>query len=443
MLLFTALLAAILASTISAEFNLANSNNPQDLQSEVQSIAGLFDGCYSDSNNTLTDAKNYHQNLPKNTNAICVGICQENGYAITATRGADCFCSNWLPLPVLHLSHEDEAAGNGGPCSIKCPGAYTDTACKGDECCGGDDAYTVYIVGEVDVLDELMDRIVTNFQLYKDRMHNNILSAEEKDLLNCQCFSGDISIILTAKSLKDGESRVKTIKVQFFDDNPQEPEEIVAVEGLRETQLIVTSINRLFQTEDTILEEAFGDWDVFCDNYLGDGDLTCAKEFSETIGSDTTFSTEHGVDISVTFGLEFTSNALFAMSTKTFEISAGYSYTQGYSQTTSSEKSEAFSVEVNAESGTKVEVRLFKSDIPTKVKWRAKFLADGNVLIRYGTAFNKIVDLSRVLEFDQREIFAFGTIDYGERQTIIARTRALDKDGNTISLSQEEKDLQT
>ena len=443
MSLFTALLVIILASTISAEFLATGGSKETDTLAEVQAIAGLFEGCYGDTEKSLNAAKNYHQSLPKNTNAICVSICKDNGYVIAATRGADCYCSNSFPTPVRHLPYEKESAGNGGPCSTKCSGAYTSGDCKGDECCGGQDAYTVYLVGETDVLGQLIDRIVTNFQLDGDRMHNNILSANEKAALECQCFNGEISLILTAKTInKNGEGGIKTLKVQFIDGKPSKPTEIQPIKELKETKLIMKSIEKLLQSEEPIFEKAFANWDVLCDNYFGDGGLECSKEFQQTVGFEETFSVEHGVDVSILFGLEVTVDALFAESTKKFEFNIAYSYTNGYSKTTSSEQSESFGIEVEAEKGTKVEVRFFKSDQPVKIKWRAKFLADGDVLIRYGGTFHKIVDLSQVLTYDQRELFAVGTIDYGERPTIIARTRALDKDGNIISTSQEKKELQ-
>ena len=330
---FTALLVIILASTISAEILATGDSKEIDPLAEVQAIAGLFDGCYGDTEKSLNAAKNYHQSLPKNNNAICVSICLDNGFVTAATRGADCYCSNSLPTPVRHLSYENEAAGNGGPCSTKCPGAYTKGDCKGDECCGGEDSYSVYVVGETEVLGQLVDRIVTNFQLDADRMHNNILSANEKAALECQCFNGEISIILTAMTInKNGGRIIKTLQVKFIDGKPTKPTEIQPIEELKETDLIMKSIEKLLQSEEPIFEEAFANWDILCDNYFGDGGLVCSKEFEQTVGFEETFSVEHGVDISITFGLEVTGNALFAKSTKTFETSAAYFYTNGIQQ---------------------------------------------------------------------------------------------------------------
>ena len=72
--------------------------------------------------------------------------------------------------------------------------------------------------------------------------------------------------------------------------------------------------------------------------------------------------------------MKVTGSALFASSTKTFQFTAAYSYTNGYSKTSSSEQSESFGITVKVEKGTKVHVSSFR-DQPVKIKWRAKFLA--------------------------------------------------------------------
>ena len=442
MILLTVLLVSMLASTVFGELQIDNMIQSLDVfepQAEVQAIAGLFDGCYSDAEDSLTAGQNYHQRLDKNTNALCVSICMEEGYGIAATQGADCYCSNSLPVPLLHESYEIKSAGNGGPCSTKCSGAFTTLPCKGDECCGGDSAYSVYIVGEIDVVKQLIDRIVANFQVDEDRVNNNILTAAEMNSLNCQCFNGEISIIIKSTNLdSNGERQLKTVKVDFINGIPTEAEEIEAVEGQQETELILRSLQRLLESEEPIKEEPFANFDVLCDNYFGDGDLVCRKIFSETIGSEETFTTTHGVNIGVKIGLEVENNYIYAKSKKTFELSVGYSFTHGYSSTTSESKTEEFTMTTSAKTGTKIEVRFFKSDQPLKVKWRARFHADGEVLIRYGGTFEKMVDLSRVLTYDQRELYAFGTIDYGERPTMIARTKTVDRDGNIIAVNDEE-----
>ena len=52
MTLFTALLVIILASTMSAEFHATERSKEIDPLAQVQAIAGLFDGCYGDTENS-------------------------------------------------------------------------------------------------------------------------------------------------------------------------------------------------------------------------------------------------------------------------------------------------------------------------------------------------------------------------------------------------------
>ena len=408
----------------------------QDSQIKAQQgIDGYFEGCYSDSHNSLTASGTYHQRFAHNTNSICVKLCKEKGFAVASTRGQDCYCSNSLPVPALHFSRDKKAAGNGGPCSTLCPGAFVGGNCQGDECCGGTSAFSVYIVGHIDILKELINRIAINFENNPTKMHNAILTTAEKNLLNCQCFNGEITLYLTAKALSsDGKTSDRTVKSIIDIANHHTVEETGHRNDLQKIELVATSLEKLLQTNEPVLEEPFGNWDLLCDNYFGGGDLNCQKNFQQSAGFSETYSTEHGVNIGVKFAIEVTTDALFAKSKKTFETSAGYSYTRGYSKTSTTTRSEGFSISQVVAKGTKGEVRFFKSEIPVKIKWRAHFFADGDVLIDYGgVGIKKTIHLSRLLGYDQRKLFALGTINYGDRPTIIARTRTVDRQGNIVS----------
>ena len=411
------------------------SNSTVNIQ---QAIGGLFDGCYSDAHKYLTVKGNFYQRFSQNSNSMCVKVCKDKGFAVASTKGAECFCSNLLPVPLLHGSREKKAAGNGGPCSTVCPGAFVFGKCRGDECCGGKNAYSVFIVDSIDILKELINRIATNFKNNPTRMHNSILTPPEKDFLSCQCFNGEVSIYLTAKSLnKDGKSAVRTVKSIIDIGNHHTVEETKAVSGLQETQLILKSVEKLLESDEPIIETPFAEWDLLCDNYFGGDDLWCQKQFSELAGFSETHSTTHGVSVGVKFGISVENDFLIQKSTKTFEASLGRSFTKGYSKTTQTTKTEGFTIRLNVQKGTKAEVRFFKSDQRVRIKWRANFFADGGVLIDYGgVGIKKIIHLSRLLSYDQRKLFALGTIDYGERPTIIARTRTVDREGNIISEDQ-------
>ena len=435
-MIMTVIQLIIVAAVFSAV--IQTSNGQQELVAKTQqAIGGLFDGCYSDVHKSLQVEDVYHQKLSKNTNSMCIKTCKLKGYAITATRGQDCYCSNSLPVPPLYEAGDDKASGNGGPCSTVCPGAYvfSKTKCQGDECCGGNKAYSVYIVDSIDILRELINRIVVNFKNHKDMMHKRILSQSELNLLSCQCFNGEVTIHLKANDLSsNGTSSVRTVKSIIDIDNKHSFKEVDGEKViLRKVELEMKSVEKLLETREPILEEPFGAWDLLCDNYFGGAEQVCTKTFSESAGFQETFSTTHGISTTVTIGIEVTTNFLVVKSTKSFETSLGYSFTKGYSKTYTDTKSEGFRISATAPKGTKTEVRFFTSDIPVKVKWRANFFADGDVLIDYGgVGIKKSVHLSRLLGYEQRRLFAFGTIDYGERPTVIARTRTIDRNGKIV-----------
>ena len=99
--------------------------------------------------------------------------------------------------------------------------------------------------------------------------------------------------------------------------------------------------------------------------------------------------------------------------------------------------------------GAKMEVRFFKAAIPVKVKWRASIFADGYVFVSFVDPVTgdslmekpKLLHLSQLLSYDERKLFAFGTIDYGERTTLEALTKVVDRDGNVISSDKFEESI--
>ena len=435
-------MAATCPFSIHCDIRLANRNSSANLQ-EV--IHGLFEGCYRDTHNSLTAKGNHHQRLPRtNTNARCVGICRSRGFAVAATKGDNCYCSNSLPVPELHPPTDRKAAGNGGPCSTVCPGAFVTSNCRGDECCGGETAYSVYILDSIDILKELVNRIAINFKNSPSRVHDAILTPDERNLLNCQCFSGQVSIYLTAKVLnsKEKKSSIRTVKGSIDIGNYHTVNDNKPIRGLKQIDLVLKNMEELPESDHgKLLQKVpFGKWNLLCDNTNGGAELSCQKDFSESAGFTRTYSTEHGVSAGVRMQLEWTSKALVAESTKQFEISLGYSFNWGYSHSREEVKTEGFQIQMKVQKGTKAEVHFFKGSIPVKIKWRAHFFADGDVLIDYGSVgIKKKVHLSQLLSYEQRKVFAFGTIDYGERPTIIAITKTVDKNGRLISENEVKK----
>ena len=197
------------------------------------------------------------------------------------------------------------------------------------------------------------------------------------------------------------------------------------------------------------VEEPLESTDIACDNTFGATDLPCSKEYTETTGFEESWSTEHGFNLEVTIGASFEAGALFAKATTTFELSLGYSFTSGYSKVESYERSETFNVEATVPPGHTTEVRFFKAQVPVQIKWRATIFASGYVLIDIVDEAEESLlsepaklHLTRMLSANERELFAFGTIDYGERPTLIARIKTYDRDGNIYSEDKQEKEVE-
>ena len=263
-------------------------------------------------------------------------------------------------------------------------------------------------------------------------------------------------ISVTAMGLTATKSGVGDIKVYNLTYSASRQETLAEIPlsksplmGNDKTNLRVVAMENLLESELGSMDEPFTNWDIACDNTFGSADFTCSKEYTETVSVEESWNIEHGFDISVTVGAEFEAGALFAKATTTFEVTAGYSFTSGQSRTESQEKSETFGIEVGIPQGTKLEVRFFQADIPVQVKWRASIFADGYVLVMLHGDGKPLLEkptklhLSQLLTHSERTLFAFGTIDYGKRSTIIARTKVVDRNGNVLSTDEEEKSVGT
>ena len=397
------------------------------------SLGQLFDGCYSDEEGVLRKPS-FRKTLKLNNNAVCAKICQEKGFALAATQGTSCYCENTLPLPRLYEAGDKKAAGNGGPCSTVCPGVYNRGKCQGDECCGGKRAFTVYLVGEIDVLKLLLYRVMDNFRDQSSLLLRRLLTPEELEKLKCNCYNGELSVIATARSISSsGRNNPKTLKLTWGSATSGETlREITKPSGLEETSLKLRSLDKQLESDEPVAETPFTDWDIMCDNLNGGGTLDCEEQYSKTTGFTETWTTEHGFNIQVTVGTEVEAGGLFAKATATFELSTGYSFTSGYEKSKSEETTEAFSFTATANPGTKVEVRFYKSEIPVSVKWRATVFADGYIFLSFGNVLEKKLHLSQVLTNAQRELFAFGTLNYGKRNTVVGRTQKVDQNGKII-----------
>ena len=210
----------------------------------------------------------------------------------------------------------------------------------------------------------------------------------------------------------------------------------------KHVSLEVTRMEKLMENVETVAEELATDYDIVNENYDGANDLTLSKSYEVTTSYSESWSTEHGFDISITVGAEFQAGALFAKATTTFELSTGYSFSSGYEKSKSTDVTESFSVETVASPGTKVVTRFFKSEAPVEVKWRANIFASGYVLIDdRGGARRQVSEpnIDGLLTYDESKFFAFGTIDYGQRKMMIARSQTLDRNGFIVEVNDESK----
>ena len=453
---------ALLALLLNAvDFGGTNPVPNLEHQRNVRAAPTLqFEGCFNDSAHRIFNTSVKFQSSD-NVNHDCVDKCAERGYAVSSTRGQYCYCTNTLPLPRLYQAREPQASGTDGPCSTTCPGASiagTNTACQGEECCGGPNAYSVYLSGDIDVLKQLLRR-VTAAKRAKDTRSAYEICREKYDptglsLVNIAYHvlvsfcTGFVSYQVSAYGRSVNSQGIQGIKNCTLTTFVLNNKEVYTCKDLgslpdQHIELRVVSIDKLIQSEEPIQEELATDFDIVNDNLHGTTEQTLTKTYSVSTSFSESWSTEAGVDVTVKIGAEFEAGALFTRAKSTFELSVGFSFSFGWSKTAASAVTETFSVRTVAEPGTKVETRFFKSQYPVQVNWRANIFASGYVHIKdYFQQNIQEMNLVEVLSYDQREFFAFGTIDYGDRKTMIARSVTYDTNGQVMSMSEDSRDVE-
>ena len=454
-------LLAILFNAV--DFGESNPVSAPVLRRNVRAAPTLqFEGCFNDSAYNIFNTAVKFQSSD-NVNHDCVDKCAERGYAVSSTRGQYCYCTNTLPLPRLYQAREPQASGTDGPCSTTCPGASiagTNTGCRGEECCGGPNAYSVYLSGDIDVLKQLLRRVTAAKRAKDTRSASEICRQKyvppglSSSLANVafqvlvSFCTGILSYQVSAygRSVNSqGIQGIKNCTLTTFVLNNKEVYKCKDIASLpdQHIELRVVSIDKLIQSEEPIQEELATDFDIVNDNLHGTTEQTLIKSYSVSTSFSESWSTEAGVDVTVKIGAEFEAGALFTRAKTTFELSVGFSFSFGWSKTTASAVTETFSVRTVAEPGTKVETRFFKSQYPVQVNWRANIFASGYVHIKdYFQENTQEMNLVEVLSYDQREFFAFGTIDYGDRKTMIARSVTYDANGQVMSMSEDSRGVE-
>ncbi|XP_066930374.1 uncharacterized protein [Clytia hemisphaerica] len=128
-----------------------------------------IEGCF----NTFPDSGKETDMGRESSNARCQRICQDVGYILAATQGSRCLCGNVYPKG--HLVNDTE-------CRTKCR-SYTQCY-NAQSCCGGENAYSVSVVGDIDVAKQVLRRLAllwrTN-EAYRNHMQNQYIHEQEQN----------------------------------------------------------------------------------------------------------------------------------------------------------------------------------------------------------------------------------------------------------------------
>ena len=102
-----------------------------------------------------------------NSNVKCQETCRDQGYILAATRDDQCHCGNIYPKG---------KKVNDSKCIYKCQS--WSSACHGPQsCCGGPSAYSVNVVGDIDVAKQVLRRLSHEWQTntgYKNYVQSRV-----------------------------------------------------------------------------------------------------------------------------------------------------------------------------------------------------------------------------------------------------------------------------
>ena len=114
-----------------------------------RTVSYVVEGCFSE----FPGAGESRSLGGHNSNVRCQDTCRDKGYILAATKGDRCLCRNIYP---------EGKKVNDSKCTTRC---RLWSACHGPQsCCGGPSAYSVSVVGDIDVAKQVLRRLSHEFQ---------------------------------------------------------------------------------------------------------------------------------------------------------------------------------------------------------------------------------------------------------------------------------------
>lgn len=160
-----------------------------------------------------------------NSNVRCQDTCRDKGYILAATKGGECHCGNIYP--------KDSKVDNS-QCSSKCR-PYT-PCYEPQSCCGGPSAYSVIVVGNIDVAKQVLRRLSYEWQTnndYRNHLKTRVtctIPSPQTEYANWEesfdregwslCGNGKYMTGLYRERFKSGDERIGRIEFAECRDAP-------------------------------------------------------------------------------------------------------------------------------------------------------------------------------------------------------------------------------
>ena len=127
-----------------------------------RAVSYAVEGCFSE----FPGANESRSMGGHNSNVRCQDTCRDKGYILAATKGDQCQCGNIYP---------EGKKVNDTKCTTRC---RSWSACHSPQsCCGGPSAYSVSVVGNIDVAKQILRRLSHEWQMntgYRNYMKSRV-----------------------------------------------------------------------------------------------------------------------------------------------------------------------------------------------------------------------------------------------------------------------------
>ena len=272
---------------------------------------------------------------------------------------------------------------------------------------------------------------------------STFFSSREYGYGGCTAESIIISVLASGTTVdKDGVQGLQTYNLTYNTYTSTEQLSKTGIEPeVSQVNMKIKSMDKVLDYNEPVNESPLGS-NYECTLTHAGAESECWRDYTITSSFSETFSTQAGINIETTLGLETEVGLLFTQVKNTFSISIGYSLTFQYTSEKTTTESNTFKIVSPGQPGETVLIYFTETYTPTILSWKARIVASDDVTV-IANGYKRELDMGAILLASQRNLFALGTIDFGEQHFIRSHIEVRDVNGDLIYNGGEEVPVST